>query len=183
MIKIPFGAARSDKLSVHYWKEVPDFPIITMGIGTYMVPGVIRTSIENDFKVKRNPVHNIHVGNYTAIAADTSFIVGCNHNYHALAQGGPRGMYCPPDLETLWPNKGQIIVQNDVWIGSSATIMGGVTIHNGAVIAANSHVVKDVPPYAIVGGNPARVLKYRFSQLESQKFSKQKQLFMTLWYP
>lgn len=53
---------------------------------------------------------------------------------------------------------------NDVWIGANVTILDGITIGNGSVIAAGSIVVKDVPPYAIVGGNPAKVIKYRFSQ-------------------
>ncbi|NBT48388.1 MAG: antibiotic acetyltransferase [Actinobacteria bacterium] len=61
-------------------------------------------------------------------------------------------------------SKGDIIIKNDVWIGINCTILDGVTIENGAVVAAGSVVVKNVPPYAIVGGNPAKVIKYRFSQ-------------------
>ena len=53
-------------------------------------------------------------------------------------------------------------MQNDVWVATDATIMPGVTLHNGCIVAAKSVVTKDVPPYAIVGGNPARVLRYRF---------------------
>lgn len=56
------------------------------------------------------------------------------------------------------------IIGNDVWVGCNATILRGVTVGDGAVIAANAVVTKDVPPYAIVGGVPAKVLKYRFSQ-------------------
>ena len=59
--------------------------------------------------------------------------------------------------------KGKIIVKDDVWIGMSVLILSGITIGQGAVIAAGSVVTKDVPPYAIVGGNPAKILKYRFS--------------------
>jgi acetyltransferase-like isoleucine patch superfamily enzyme len=60
--------------------------------------------------------------------------------------------------------KGDINIGNDVWLGSGCTIMSGITIGDGAVVSANSTVVKDVPPYAIVGGNPAKILKYRFTE-------------------
>lgn len=56
------------------------------------------------------------------------------------------------------------IIGNDVWIGFGATVLNGVTIGDGAIIAAGAVVTKDVPPYAIVGGNPAHVIKYRFSK-------------------
>ena len=59
--------------------------------------------------------------------------------------------------------RGDVVIGNDVWIGEQVSIMSGVTIGDGAVIANNSHVVKDVAPYAIVGGNPARVIRYRFT--------------------
>lgn len=61
-------------------------------------------------------------------------------------------------------SKGDIIVKNDVWIGANSTILDGITIGNGAIIAAGSVVTKDVPAYAIVGGNPVKVIKYRFSK-------------------
>ncbi|WP_281040324.1 MULTISPECIES: CatB-related O-acetyltransferase [unclassified Mesorhizobium] len=59
--------------------------------------------------------------------------------------------------------RGPIVVGHDVWIGARAIIMSGVTIGNGAVIGAGSVVTKDVPPYAIVAGSPARIIRYRFS--------------------
>ncbi|MCI5188989.1 MAG: antibiotic acetyltransferase, partial [Candidatus Electrothrix sp. AS4_5] len=59
--------------------------------------------------------------------------------------------------------KGDIRVGHDVWIGTGVIILSGVVIGNGAVIGAGSVVVKDVPPYAIVGGNPAKIIRYRFS--------------------
>ena len=61
-------------------------------------------------------------------------------------------------------SKGDIIIKNDVWVGINCIILDGITIGNGAVIAAGSVVTKDVPPYAIVGGNPAKIIKYRFSK-------------------
>jgi len=65
--------------------------------------------------------------------------------------------------------KGDVVVGNDVWIGQGSTIMMGIQIGDGAIIAANSHVVKDVEPYSIVGGNPAKVLKKRFTDEQIQK--------------
>ena len=63
-----------------------------------------------------------------------------------------------------YPQKGNINIGNDVWIGYNATIMAGVTIGDGAIIATNATVVKDVEPYSIVGGNPAKEIKKRFSE-------------------
>jgi serine acetyltransferase len=68
--------------------------------------------------------------------------------------------------------KGDIIIENDVWVGATSTIMSGVKISNGAVVAGGSVVVKDVPPYAIVAGNPAKVVKYRFSEEQIEKLIK-----------
>lgn len=65
--------------------------------------------------------------------------------------------------------KGNIIIQNDVWIGAKSTIMSGVKISNGSVVGAGSVVTKDVPPYAIVAGNPAKVVKYRFTEEQIEK--------------
>ena len=60
------------------------------------------------------------------------------------------------------PEKTDFIIENDVWIGNDVSIKPGVTIGNGAVVAAHAVVTKDVPPYAIVGGVPAKIIKYRF---------------------
>lgn len=59
-------------------------------------------------------------------------------------------------------SNGGVVIGNDVWVGSCAFIMSGVNIGDGAVIAANAGVTKDVPPYAIVAGNPVRIVKFRF---------------------
>ncbi len=64
---------------------------------------------------------------------------------------------------------GDVVIGNDVWIGSNATIMSGIKIGDGAVIACNSHVVKDVEPYTIVGGNPAKYIRHRFTSEQIEK--------------
>jgi len=66
-------------------------------------------------------------------------------------------------------SKGSIIVDDDVWIGYGATIMSGVRIGQGAIIAAQSIITRDVPPYTIVAGNPAKIVKYRFTEKIRQK--------------
>lgn len=68
-----------------------------------------------------------------------------------------------------WDNKGDIVVGNDVWIGYEAVILSGVTIGDGAVIGARAVVTKDVPPYTIVGGVPAKPIKKRFSDESIKK--------------
>lgn len=68
-------------------------------------------------------------------------------------------------------SKGNIVVEDDVWIGESALILSGVTIGQGAVVAAGAVVSKDVPPYAIVGGIPAKIIKYRFPESIREKLT------------
>ena len=68
------------------------------------------------------------------------------------------------NVTSAWDNKGDIIIDNDVWIGYEAVIMAGVHIGDGAVIAARAVVTKDVPPYTIVGGTPARKIRMRFEE-------------------
>lgn len=70
---------------------------------------------------------------------------------------------------TAWDNKGDIVIGNDVWIGYEAVIMAGVHIGNGAIIATRAVVTKDVPPYTIVGGIPAKPIRKRFTDDTIQK--------------
>ena len=68
------------------------------------------------------------------------------------------------DITKAWDNKGNIVVGNDVWIGYEAVILAGVTIGDGAIIGARAVVTKDVPPYTIVGGVPAKPIRKRFNE-------------------
>lgn len=105
------------------------------------------------------------IGKFCSVATDVRFIMnGGNHpttwltTYPFPVFGHGWEAALPP----AWPTKGDTVVGNDVWLGYSALVMPGVAIGNGAIIATAAVVTKDVPAYAIVGGNPATVLRYRF---------------------
>lgn len=107
------------------------------------------------------------IGKFCAIAKDVTFIMnGANHQsagfstypFFIFGNGWEKSAPQPGDL----PFKGNTEIGNDVWIGYNATIMPGVKIGNGAIIASKSVVTNDVPAYAVVGGNPAKIIKQRF---------------------
>ena len=110
-------------------------------------------------------IPNILVGRYCSLSRELLFIIGFNHNYKAITTYPKYGR---SNISSKNPR--QIIIGHDVWIGHGATIMGGVKIGNGAVIGAKAVVAKDIPPYAIAVGNPARVVKYRFDEEMIRKF-------------
>ena len=102
------------------------------------------------------------IGNYCSIAPEVVFMTDGEHSYKSISTYPFATRYFNKSIDTL--SKGDIIVGDDVWIGYGAIIMSGVNIGQGAVIAAGAVVTKDVPPYAIVGGIPASVIKYRFEK-------------------
>jgi len=120
------------------------------------------------------------IGKFCMIASDVTFIMnGANHLSNAITSY-PFAIFGKDWSEAMegktYPNKGNTVVGNDVWIGYGATIMPGVTIGDGAIIATKSVVTKDVAPYAIVGGNPAKEIRKRFSDQEIKSL-----LEMTWW--
>ena len=142
------------------------FTILQIDRGSYIAGARIETGL--NFHVK-DGCHNLQIGKYCAIAEDVLFMMDLMHDYKYISMGAIgefRDMLPLSDDTDRYrvQRKGQILIENDVWIGHGATIMGGVTVHNGAVIGANAVVTKDVPPYAIVAGNPARIIKYRFDE-------------------
>lgn len=109
------------------------------------------------------------IGKFCQIASGTKFIMGsANHRISSVTTypfnvfGGAWGEATPSHMSQL-PFKGDIIVGNDVWIGRESIIMPGVKIGDGSIIGAYSVVTKNVPPYSVVGGNPARFIKKRFN--------------------
>lgn len=108
------------------------------------------------------------IGKFCMIASDVTFIMnGANHLTRAVSSYPfaifGNGWEHAMDGKS-YPTKGNTVIGNDVWIGYGATIMPGVNIGNGAIIAAKATVTRDVPPYSIVGGNPASEIRRRFSE-------------------
>jgi acetyltransferase-like isoleucine patch superfamily enzyme len=108
-----------------------------------------------------NPIEKLEIGNYCSIGSGTTFILGSEHSYKSLSTFPFKVKCLGEEMEAH--SKGPIILHDDVWVGEDVLFLSGVTVGKGAVIAARSVVVKNVPPYAIVGGNPAKVIKYRFT--------------------
>ena len=116
------------------------------------------------------PIHRekLIIGKFCSIACGTKFLFNCaNHTLKSLSTYTFPLFYEEWELEksnitTAWDNKGDIVIGNDVWIGYEAVIMAGVHIGDGAIIAARTVVTKDVPPYTIVGGTPAKEIRKRF---------------------
>lgn len=122
------------------------------------------------------------IGKFCSIACGTKFLFNCaNHSLKSLSTYTFPLFYEEWELEksnitTAWDNKGDIVIGNDVWIGYEAVIMAGVHIGDGAIIAARAVVTKDVPPYTIVGGTPAKEIRKRFDAEVIQ------QLLMLKWW-
>ena len=129
----------------------------------------------------KNDDAQLIVGNFCSIAANVNIYLGGNHRTDWVTTYPFGHIY-----NNIFNNfngfghpstKGDVIIGNDVWIGSNVTIMSGVTIGDGVVIANNSHVVKNVEPYSLIGGNPSKLIKYRFSKEQIEKL-----LEIKWWY-
>jgi len=149
-----------------YLKNIVTNPNIVVGDYTYY------DDFDNPENFERNVLYHFDfigdrliIGKFCAIASDVKFIMnGGNHrtdwftNYPFPVFGHGWETAMPED----WPNKGDTVIGNDVWIGYGATLMPGVQIGDGAIIASQSVVTQSVEPYTVVGGNPARTIRLRF---------------------
>jgi virginiamycin A acetyltransferase len=145
-------------------------PKIEVGEYTYYDDPDDPLGFERDAFLYAHGPERLVIGRYCAIASGVRFVMpGANH-----ADLGPStfpfGIFGEPwaertmDLVMGAPSRGDTVVGNDVWLGYRALVLPGVTIGHGAIVAAASVVASDVPPYAIVGGNPARVIRMRYEK-------------------
>lgn len=153
-------------------KNVITAPNISVGDYTYYDDPVDPAGFEKNNVLFNWPEFGdrLIIGKFCSIACGTQFIMGpANHRtssvttYPFAVFGGEWAERVPSHLSQL-PFKGDIIVGNDVWIGRNSVILPGVTIGDGAIVAAHSVVARDVEPYTVVDGNPARFLKKRFRE-------------------
>ena len=110
-----------------------------------------------------NPLSKLKIGNFCSIAPNVTFILNSDH-YTTNLSSFPFKVMCLCVCSAEAISYGDITIEDDVWIGYGATILSGVHIGQGAIVAAGAVVSKDVPPYSIVGGIPAKVINYRFSK-------------------
>lgn len=110
----------------------------------------------------------LSVGKYTSIASNVSILLGANHK-RGLLTTYPRSLINKSIPQEETNELGGVIIGSDVWIGHGATIIGPAIIGDGAIIGASALVIGDVPPYAVVGGVPAKILKYRFEEEKIEK--------------
>ena len=121
------------------------------------------TIVSADSRKENGDLPNITIGKYCSIANNCSFVLSNHLTNRFTTAPSKRHIFSHGQGNLSSYSKGDIIIKNDVWIGTNVTILDGLTIHNGAVVAAGAVVTKDVPAYSIVGGNPAKVIKYRFT--------------------
>ena len=163
---------RSGDRQTIYLKSVIHDPNISVGEYTMYNDFVNDpTEFEKNNVLYHYPVNHdrLVIGKFCSIACGAVFIfTSANHTLKSLSTY-PFPLFFEEwgldkaNVTDAWDNKGDIIIGNDVWIGYEAVIMSGVTIGDGAIIAARAVVTKDVPPYTIVGGVPAKLIRKRFS--------------------
>jgi virginiamycin A acetyltransferase len=135
-----------------YMRDNPNYQNYEIGEFTYGNP-----------IIEDNLISTLKIGKYCSIAGDVRFILGGNHRSDWISTYPFSVVFEKYNHIKGHPStKGDIIIGNDVWIGTGALIMSGVTIGDGAIIGAKSVVTKDIAPYSVSVGCPARVIKYRF---------------------
>lgn len=167
-----FPLEHYDKLC--FLKNIIKSPNINVGDFTYY------DDFEDVYNFEKNVKYHFEftgdkliIGKFCMIASGVKFIMnGANHLTDSISTY-PFAIFGSGWEKAMegksYPVKGDTVIGNDVWIGHNATLMAGVKIGDGAIIATNSTVVKDVEPYSIVGGNPAKEIKKRFSEEKIEK--------------
>ena len=170
-----FPLANYDRLC--FLKNVVKNPNVIIGDYTYYDDFENVENFEKNIKYHFDFIGDkLIIGKFCMIASDVTFIMnGANHLTNSITSY-PFAIFGHDWSDAMegksYPTKGDTVIGNDVWIGYNSTIMPGVKIGDGAIIATNSTVTKNVEPYTVVGGNPAKEIKKRFTENEINKLLK-----------
>ncbi|WP_281180466.1 CatB-related O-acetyltransferase [Endozoicomonas ascidiicola] len=157
--KMVKGLKRKGKV-IRFYRQQEKFrklyPQYEIGIGSYFGKLNIHDWDEGT---------TLKIGSYCSLADDINIFLGGNHRIDWVSTY-PFPAFVPKakHIKSFGVAKGDVIIGSDVWISSNVSILSGVTIGHGAVVGNSAIVTKDVPPYAVVAGNPAKVIKYRFDK-------------------
>jgi len=172
---------RTNDYETIYLKNTVKSPNISIGDYTmYNDFQADPTQFEKNNVLYHYPVNNdkLIIGKFCSIACGAKFLfTSANHTMQSLSTY-PFPIFFEQwgleqkNIDSAWDNKGDIVIGNDVWIGYEAVILSGVHIGDGAIIGTRAVVTKDVPPYTIVGGIPARAIRKRFRDDVIQKLMK-----------
>ena len=159
---------------VVFLKPLVRSPKIEIGDFTYYDDPERATEFEADAVLYAFGPERLVIGRYCAIAAGVRFLMGGANHADLGPSTFPFGIFGGDwadtmDLVMSAPSRGDTVVGNDVWLGYEALVLPGVTIGDGAIVAAASVVAADVPPYAIVAGNPARVVRRRYEDADVER--------------
>lgn len=133
------------------------FPVELVSVGRYTY-GML------NIQAYSAPNERLSIGNFVSIAPQVTFLLGGNHQVNTITSYPLYSVFNRVQHAADARTKGPIVIEDEVWIGMGALILSGVTVQKGAIIGAGSVVTRSVPPYAIVGGNPARIITYRFPE-------------------
>jgi virginiamycin A acetyltransferase len=138
---------------------VSTFPIDIVSIGAYSYGELNLIAYD-----KNNKIDKLEIGSFVAISSGAIFLLHENHQTETFTTFPLKSILLDKPYPGDMTSKGSIVIDDEVWIGNGAMILSGVHVGKGAIIAAGAVVTKDVAPYALVGGVPARMIKYRFDQ-------------------
>lgn len=174
-LQIPIEQTRDEDIALY---ADSGFPLVYCGRGSY-TSKLCLCAFFDEQATKMS--HLVYIGRYTSIGDNVEIFGDINHDYTSvymgliLDYGTENGVDVRSKVGQNYkglPHKGMCVIGNDVWIGQDTKIMAGITIGNGAVIAAGSVVTRDIPPYTIWGGNPAHQIKERFPKEIAEKLQK-----------
>lgn len=150
-----YAARRVPRFHRGQYKFSKEYPRFQMGAGSYGIPVV------HDW----GDGATLSIGAYTSIADDVHIFLGGQHRTDWVSSYPfPRFVEQAREIQGFRTTRGNVSIGNDVWLASGCTILSGVSVGDGAVVAARAVVPRDVPPYAIVAGNPARIVRWRFNE-------------------